>query len=392
MHNLQKKTEYSTFCIFVCLICAITNLSQMPIFVEMGITRLVALPTWVLLAGVCLLKDTRVSLKAVLPQFLLGVAFLCYYCIVLLLNERAKYSALPYPIALSLFVLFVGLMAGRYLDADGIKRTAWFYAISGVVVCVDVYFKYVVDNSLSQLVYSYASKNSVSQILLTAMWILLIFGVEKKGAVRKLLTIAAIAFLAWTLIGLKSRASLIMIPTVLLWLFFGKATSKPVRRTVVIVALMAAVVLMVGDNFKVLVEDVLLGGRDSTDLNSVSSGRTDEWREFPALFAQAPIFGHGSKARESLIITALLEYGLLGGSVILILAVSPLHWGFFKLRKDHTMYLLFTSLALCYVVNGIFEQLAPFGPGVKCYYLWFLMGMLAAKPEETTIQKRGPNK
>ena len=363
----------------------------MPTFVERGITQLVALPTWVLLAGVCLFKDLRVSLKAVLPQFLLGAVFLIYYCIVALFNNRALYSALPYPIALSLFVLFVGLMAGRHLNADGIKQTAWFYAISGVIVCVDVYFKYVANSSLSQLIYSYASKNSVSQILLTSLWILLLFGFEKKGFVRKVLVIAAIALLAWTLIGLKSRASLIMIPAVLLRLLFGKVTSKPVRRIVVIAILAVAVVLMIGDNFQVLVEDVLFGGRDSTDLNAVSSGRTDEWAEFPALFAQAPIFGHGLKARESLVLTALLEYGLLGGSVVLILAVSPLLWGFFKLRKDHTMYLLFTCLAICYVVNGIFEQLAPFGPGVKCYYLWFLMGMLAAKPERTTLQKGGQN-
>ena len=37
-------------------------------------------------------------------------------------------------------------------------------------------------------------------------------------------------------------------------------------------------------------------------------------------------------------------------------------------------------IALGYSVNGLFEGLTPFGPGVKCYYMWLLFGILVGKP------------
>ena len=33
-------------------------------------------------------------------------------------------------------------------------------------------------------------------------------------------------------------------------------------------------------------------------------------------------------------------------------------------------------LTAAYFTNGFFECLSPFGPGVKCYFLWLLFGLL----------------
>lgn len=32
------------------------------------------------------------------------------------------------------------------------------------------------------------------------------------------------------------------------------------------------------------------------------------------------------------------------------------------------------SIEFYTIVNGLFEELAPFGPGVKCFSLWFYFG------------------
>lgn len=392
MQTLTGKTKYSRFCTFVCLMCAATNLSQMPTFVEHGATRMIALPVWLLLAGVCFLMDKRISLGGALPSVCLAGIFLVYFLIKLLFNSDVQRSWLPYPIFLSTFVLLVSLMVGRHLNTQDIKRICDFYAVSGLIVCADVFIKYIWGANLETSLYAYSSKNSVSQILLTAEIIVLLFWFQGKNKWKKLLGIAALALFTWTLIGLKSRASIIMLPVVLLRLLLGKNIPKNLKKLVGVLCLGAAVFLLIGDNFDYFVDNIIYGGRDSTDLNSVSSGRFDQWKEFPSLFVQAPIFGHGFMPKESLIITALLEYGIIGGSVILALAISPLVWGFGKLSKEHEMYLLFTSLALCYAVNGIFEQLAPFGPGVKCYFLWFLFGILTARPENRLSEQERAEK
>lgn len=277
------------------------------------------------------------------------------------------------------------------MNTKDLKTICYAYAISGVIVCVDVYFKYVANVSLEELLYSYGSKNSVSQILLTSMLIFLVFGFERGGILRKVFCMACIALLVGTMIGLKSRASLVVIPVILIRILFGRFVKKEIRWVAIVAVIAIVIILSIGNNYKILVENVLLGSRDATDMSAVSSGRSDEWAEFPALFAEAPLFGHGLMARESLIITALLEYGILGGSFVLLAAVYPLYWGLFRLNRKHEITLLFTSVAMCYAINGIFEQLAPFGPGVKCYFLWFLFGLLAAKPEQVTAEKSASN-
>ena len=128
-----------------------------------------------------------------------------------------------------------------------------------------------------------------------------------------------------------------------------------------------------------VLENFILGGRDRNDLNDLSSGRADEWMNFLSDW-ENPFLGQGRCKRESLILTSLLEFGILGGIPIMLIAIQPLlfvkKW-YKRLRTDVNFLILF-SVALSYTINGIFEQLAPFGPGVKCYFLWFLYGMITS--------------
>ena len=79
--------------------------------------------------------------------------------------------------------------------------------------------------------------------------------------------------------------------------------------------------------------------------------------------------------RESIILTALLEFGIIGGGIILLMAFWPIYWLVKFLGRYDKHYLMFSSIAIVYIVNGVFEQLSPFGPGVKCFFLWFLIGV-----------------
>ena len=62
----------------------------------------------------------------------------------------------------------------------------------------------------------------------------------------------------------------------------------------------------------------------------------------------------------------------------MIIAIYPLVWGLKRKAMIEPLYIIFIAIALTYIQNGITEQLAPFGPGVKCYVLWFMMGTLVS--------------
>ena len=58
---VQRRTLLN-FSSFVCLVCALTNLSQMTYLVEGGITRYLAIPVWIVFAIICLLRKPDVNL------------------------------------------------------------------------------------------------------------------------------------------------------------------------------------------------------------------------------------------------------------------------------------------------------------------------------------------
>lgn len=376
----KKGNRFSTF---VCLIIFLTNIGQTPAFIDKFETRNIIIPIWLIFALICLLKNHILYLGASKSVWGLAILWTIIYLIGNIFISDYSNSDLPYTIFLSFFILLIGLIAGSCLYNKDIEKIATAFIISGMIVCVDTFITYVYGISLAGRIYSYDSKNSVSQILLTVWVLILFFKFRKELALwKRLLYVGAFFLLTVTLIGLKSRATLIAIPVVLIWLFFHGNMDKRLRNIILIILIIVVLFFMFKPAYiEMMVYDVLLGGRDMSNLNDISSGRTSEWQTFLSDFSDRPFWGHGRMKRESLILTSLLEFGILGGGTILLIALCPLCWGIHHLRKTNRYYLLFTTISIIYIFNGVFEQLAPFGPGVKCYFLWFLFGVLASKKE-----------
>lgn len=378
-NSINRLNNYKTRIMFVCVVCFLTNLSQMPFLVEQSLTRYISIPIWLLMALIAIRWDHFFSLKKIQGVLLLFVFYVIYYSIAQVFNTNFRLSALPYNVILSLFVFVVGTLVGKFVDSNGIRKLCTAFFLSGMIVCTSVFFTYVFGKSLTGPFYLYSSKNSVSQVLITTWLIILLVKFNEEGLFRKVIYAICFMFLTWTMIALKSRATLIGMPIAFIWiLMHGKANKK--ARNIVIFILVIFVFLMLNDDFSsFFVEEIVYRGKDGGNIEAITSGRSSEWEHFGNDWSQNWLFGCGRAKRESLILTALLEYGILGGVPILILAIYPFVWGMRHINKADTHYLLFTTLGLVYVSNGIFEQLAPFGPGVKCYYLWFLFGMFASK-------------
>lgn len=383
-------TEKSKFSMFVCIVVFLTNIGQTPTLIDNFQTRIMIIPLWLIFAAICILKNHILYLgKSKFVWILAGWWTIIYLVGSLFINGYSN-SDLPYTIYLSLFILLTGLMAGNSLKNNDMERIFTAYVLSGMIVCVDTFLTYVYGRSFVGRVYSYDSKNSVSQILLTVWIVILIckfrMGLETR---KKILYAGAFLLLTVTLIGLKSRASLIAIPVVLMWLILHGKMNKQLRNTIFAILLFVLIFLIFNPRYmEILIYDVLLGGRDISNLNDISSGRASEWQTFFSDFINKPFLGHGRMKRESLILTSLLEFGLLGGGAILLIACWPLYWAIRYFRKKNSDYLIFSSITIVYLINGIFEQLAPFGPGVKCYFLWFLLGIYISRVSNNSDIRR----
>lgn len=362
---------------YLSIACFFTNISQLPALVENGITRVLSLPIWILMTIICIIRyEGKIYLGRTWKVWIFGILFLIYYYFVAFFIPNYRLTQLPYPIAISLFILFVGITIGREIRVQDLSHIFDAYIWSGLIVCISVFFTYIYGNSLEGPQYLYASKNSVSQILLTVWILILMTKFSSRDVLRKLIYATALAFVSLTLIGLKSRATIIVIPVICIIALFNSNVNKKTRWAIIILVGIVALVLMQDGVFDKFVKNVLFAGREAGDIEALSSGRTNEWKTFWSDISGYEIFGQGRRKRESIILTSFLEFGFLGGSLIMFFALAPLKWGITYGKRNGNVQLIFILIAIAYSINGIFEQLAPFGPGVKCYFLWLLFGIL----------------
>jgi len=74
------------------------------------------------------------------------------------------------------------------------------------------------------------------------------------------------------------------------------------------------------------------------------------------------------------------------------MAVLPLYYGIKLPAKLGKWKILLIAISATYLLNGLFEELTPFGPGVKNYMLWFLFGLLVGWNKlEKTIRRQDGN-
>lgn len=354
----------------------------MPIFVEGSITQLLSVPFWI---GLFLILFHKRLLKNIYPAkipILIFICFIVYYYTVGAVIPAYYRSALPYPIEISIFVLICGSACSSELNDEDLDMIITFYIISTLIVGFSIYISYIAGASFGSRQYLYDSKNSVCQILLTG-FIFALFTKQNRTVIAKLTNLLILLFLAYEILMLQSRASIIGIPLALLLVVINRNINKWTKRVVLFSLIACIIYLLIPENLEFFKSNILFAGRNAANLNDLSSGRSNEWENFPVYFHQHPWIGVGRFKMESLILTSLLEYGLIGGSLILILALTPLIYALknYKFEKHKPVFLAFLAISICYVLNGVFEQLAPFGPGVKCYALWFLFGILKFKSE-----------
>lgn len=361
----------------VMLVIAIvlSNLSQIPALFGNSTIKLGYTVSW-LLALIILLIANKFILH--IRYLLLPIVFDIFCLLGSIFGKTYLSSTLFIPINMSAFILIVGILLGSCGNENSVKKIAICYIITSVIVGVVLYFTVFrgVDWSGSS-VYLYKSKNSAGQFLLSGLVLLATMFYKK----NRLLCIPIIGFYTLLILMMKSRTTIVALTIYLVYFIFGVIESKKERNFYLIVLVVfGLLVIFQPDLNNFIINEIIFNNRD-TSINSLSSGRDVHWKRFSQEFGEYIFVGTGGTYLESMPLAVLFSYGIIGGIPVLLFAIEPFWYAANRLiKKDRNVYtILVLSISLVMLINGIFEEQAPFGPGVKCYLTWLLFGMLIGR-------------
>ncbi len=358
--------------------CFATVLTQLPLFVVSGHSSTIAKAIWIVFAFFALLMKRKLRIPARAVLFLGTVVWIAVLMCLLSAVTGTGYttSSIFTSLLLAAFICMIGLMVGPEFTRDELSLCCRAYAAASVLVGLAVFFQYFWGADISGTVYVYASKNSFAVIMMTAMVILLYLFPQRQKIGSVLLSIVTIVFLGYVIILSKCRAIIVTIPLVAaVYIVFS---AIPKKRKAWFIGLCAGVCVLAWNEelMHTFVYDILFAGRGNSWMEA-SSGRLEMWLRFWEDMDGKWLFGDGTSFREALILGAYMKYGLLIGTAVLAIAFWPLCTGIrmYRATKSAPAFLLML-VALVYTCDSFFEQLAPFGPGVRCFFLWLLLGIL----------------
>lgn len=377
--DIYKKL--SLFEKWVLVVVFLTNMSQLPYLVSLGITQYLSYPVWFLTFGFCLLTalyrrkviiHRTITINVIIFIFIILVQAVNY---LLFQNNYFRSSMFTYAM-FSLAIMLAGYVLGEYLSEDSIKIIAIAFVVSTIIVELNVYYESLRSiNAFSQRMFAYASKNSVSLLISTAIIILISYFKPEKVLQRAIYFVFIIASL-FILLMLKSRASILGLIVAIFLFMLSKASNKKTKRRLwIAVTVIIVLLLFSGRFYQILVGNVFLANSNISDLNDVSSGRISLFLQYPSLIKGHWFEGIGPYYYECAPLSALLQFGLICGLAYIFLMFHPLIY-FGRMKTQTESFHMIFLIAVIYSINTLFEGLAPFGPGAKCFFLWFLWGII----------------
>lgn len=366
---VKKSSLYRNLIILACILC---NLTQIPTLYSNRILSLGYSAVWLLLLIIMIVYDPQIDIK----YFILPAIF-DIYCIILSFSKGGYTSSdLFRPVNLCTFILLIGILAGKYLEESDLKRISGAFILSALIVALYLYFDIFrgVDWA-STGGYLYGAKNSAGQIFLTAIILLVLFFFRK----QKIMAIVLCTIFCALIIMMKSRATLLTLVLVIIYIVLF-VIERPLYKAIGIgiIGIIAIAVLTDESLYNLYINQIMFNNKDINDFSAITSERDVHYEFFQRYFGQYYFTGTGGTYLESMPLAVLMSYGVMGGIPVLLYSLFPLYVGIKNInkRQDYRIFChTIISLGLVMWINGIFEEQSPFGPGVKCYFLWLATGI-----------------
>lgn len=354
----------------------ISVISQIPAVYKSSLLSMASAVIWFVLLAVLLYNNAKIVLH---PILILPVMFDLWLLICELthgFSMKYLHANLVRPVNMCTFIIELGFMLSRFYSPEFLKKIAKAYVCATTILSVVIYFDYFAGRQITGD-YLYGGKNSAASIVLCSLIFLFAMKKEVVPKQNKLLWLSAIVFHVIILFYMQSRAVLVSGIVVLLWylLFIEK---RWYVKLIIIIACTGVVMYVWNDPelYDLFVNKMLLNEKDVMDINAVTSNRLDHFEAFKELFPPVIVMGQGGTYLESFPLAALLSFGVVGAGVLFIYMLYPLVVGISLVcKKRRTMLgLLIILVSVSLLINCLAEEQPPYGPGVKCFLMWFLAG------------------
>ena len=192
----------------------------------------------------------------------------------------------------------------------------------------------------------------------------------------------AFVTIATVIVLLRSRATYLCLGFLLIYIVLNIRNRRLRISMIIAMAVIVAAAVIITPLNNLLIKTLILGNRDFTDINLLSSFRLSAFEEILESMPGNWLFGIGSVYLDCYPIQILFSFGILGAIPVFTFLVY-LGIKASDSRKNEVsvfstpLYLLF----FISIINCIFEAYPPFGPGLRCFLLWIsYAGVLAETP------------
>lgn len=374
----EKKNK--TFVYLMAAACFFSNISQLPLFVSTGMTQKINTPIWVaVLLYIFVKKRIRIFYETFKIFYAIGIVVALVLLSTIITNNSYFSSSVLQCLIISVFIYCLGTFVGGDFNEQDLKIICVSYAVSAALVSISIYIEYfMVGFDITSRQYAYASKNSISQIVFTTVVIFMFVRFEKVRIFNWIKNVLII-FEVVLLMMLKSRATIIGFLVCLLYIISGKQFNRKLKKLLVAIAIITILALLFNENlFNMIVNNIMFAGRDASSLDSLTSGRISILSDFTTLIEGHWFTGVGALYYECFPLSCVLQFGVVTGIFIMGISYLPIIKGI-RFHRSDIYFSILAIVCIGYGINSFFEGLAPIGPGVKCYFMWLMYGILYAR-------------
>ena len=257
--------------------------------------------------------------------------------------------------------------------------------ISSFFLAFFLYAEYLQGSNVLSRVFAYNyGKNQASMIIFCSLLIGLL-NLPFKKRWLSLLKYVLLVFLFYVVVLIRSRSTFVGVFYVIYYFVFKIHNKKLTYFTLIVTTVAVFLVITNPTLHHIIIDGILFAGRDAEDLNELSSGRVYKLSDTWDIFTQNMWFGNGNMYMDCMPVVVLAQYGIFGASVFFSFLMF-LGFKVFSFDKRNDMYLTAYLLFAILILNSLFEAQPPFGPGIKCFMLWLMLGFSFANISNQKIK------
>lgn len=373
-----NRVDTGTVLYFLAIFCSL--LSNFPPIMDLGLSLPLQL-VWVMpFFYLFIFRNTGILWSKELIPFYSFLLFFSLYCLICESVTGKEYLGTDLKnMSISSLITIVSFSYWRkYASETNLERFAYLLLLLGAIFAAYTYFEYLRDTNILSRVYAVKSKNSIGQIIFCCA-LIPPFLIKNNNMKLRCFVLGVVLLLLVIVFMTKSRATILGVFFIVYYFVFCYSSFKIKLLSMGTLFALATFILLNDDIYNVVINGILLSGREASNLNEISSGRLMLISDCLKGINENFWFGNGNKYMDCMPIIMLFQYGIVGGLMIFSFLI---YIGYYvTLRIDRNSYNLIAFLLFwSFMLNSLFEAQPPFGPGVKCFLLWVFIGFALAKP------------